>query len=128
MVRWKPWLLHMRNLSDQISGLQSFKVLLDAINDPETESADKLGILREFLETTRPREEVEHEVTYLPDVMETWSLAAQMGNDNVMSAVPVVLALLLKILSSNLELKACALGIGRTLLHRRQQELIARNL
>ena len=114
--------------SDPAVGIQSFKVLLDAINDPETESADHLVVLKEFLETSRPREEVENEVTYLPDVMETWGLAARMGNDNILSAVPVVLALLLKILSPILEMKACALGIGRTLLHKRQQELIARNL
>ena len=103
-------------------------MLLDAINDPETESADHLVLLKDFLNDSRPREEIENEVTYLPDIMETWSLAAQMGNDNLLSAVPVALALLLKIISSILELKPSALGIGRTLLYKRQQELIARNL
>lgn len=64
----------------------------------------------------------------LPDVMETWSYAAHSNNENVMSAVPVVLALLLKFMSQRLELTAHGLNLGRTLLQRRQQELLARNL
>lgn len=60
--------------------------------------------------------------------METWSYAAHCNNDNLMSAVPVVLALLLKFMSQRLELTALALGLGRTLLQKRQQELLARNL
>lgn len=65
---------------------------------------------------------------YLPDIMETWSLAGQANNDNVLSAVPVVLALLLKHLSQSLEQVPYGLGICRTLLQKRQQELISRNL
>lgn len=60
--------------------------------------------------------------------METWSYAAHSNNDNIMSAVPVVLALLLKFMSQRLELTAHGLSLGRTLLQKRQQELLARNL
>jgi nucleolar pre-ribosomal-associated protein 1 len=51
-----------------------------------------------------------------------------MNHDNVLSAVPVVLALLLRILSRSLDQVPYGLGICRTLLLKRQQELISRNL
>lgn len=60
--------------------------------------------------------------------METWSYAAHNNNDNIMSAVPVALALLLKFMSQRLELTAHGLSLGRTLLQKRQQELLARNM
>lgn len=60
--------------------------------------------------------------------METWSYAGQTNSDNILSAVPVVLALLLRILSQSLDQVPYGLGICRTLLQKRQQELISRNL
>ena len=60
--------------------------------------------------------------------METWSYSGQTNNDNILSAVPVVVALLLRILSQTLDQVPYGLGICRTLLQKRQQELIARNL
>lgn len=60
--------------------------------------------------------------------METWSQAGQTNSDNILSAVPVVLALLLRILSQSLDQVPYGLGICRTLLQKRQQELISRNL
>ncbi|CAJ2513684.1 Uu.00g018030.m01.CDS01 [Anthostomella pinea] len=109
-------------------GLQSFKDLLDAILNGDDKDSDKLPIVLEFLETTKPTE-VEDEVpVYLPDIMETWSMASQMSNENVMSAVAVVLALLLKLISGNVDLASYGLGICRTLLQKRQQELLAKNL
>lgn len=60
--------------------------------------------------------------------METWIYAAHSNNENILSAVPVCLALLLKFISQRLDLTAIGLGIGRTLLQKRQQELVARNL
>lgn len=60
--------------------------------------------------------------------MDTWDFAAKMNNDNLMSAVPVVLALLIRFLSHLLDMAPICLGICRTLLRRRQLELIARNL
>ncbi|KAI1815161.1 ribosome 60S biogenesis N-terminal-domain-containing protein [Poronia punctata] len=109
-------------------GLQSFKIVLDSIINDDEKKPAHLEILLEFLESSRPRE-VEDEVPiYLPDIMETWSMASQMNNENVMSAVPVVLALLLRIISANVDLASYGLGICRTLLQKRQQELIAKNL
>ncbi|KAF3767416.1 hypothetical protein M406DRAFT_288464 [Cryphonectria parasitica EP155] len=109
-------------------GLQSFKVFLDGILTQEGANNDEqVQILRDYLESAK-RQDGDFETTYFPDIMETWSYASHSNNDNVMSAVAVTLALLLKFISQRLELAAHGLGIGRTLLHKRQQDLIARNL
>ncbi|ERS97738.1 nucleolar pre-ribosomal-associated protein 1 [Sporothrix schenckii 1099-18] len=117
-------------------GLQSFKVLLDKLNDPDHKNPDDAALLRSYLVSTRPRndnagaedDEGETDPLYLPDIMDTWEFAARMNNDNVMSSVPVVLALLIRYLSHVLDMAPICLGICRTLLRRRQLELIARNL
>ncbi|KAI8624550.1 ribosome 60S biogenesis N-terminal-domain-containing protein [Xylariaceae sp. FL1651] len=109
-------------------GLQSFKNVLDSIVNNDDKKSENMQIVLDFLDSLKPRE-VEDEVpVYLPDIMETWSMASQMSNENVMSAVPVVLALLLKIISGNIDLVSYGLGICRTLLQKRQQELLAKNL
>ncbi|KAI1210937.1 ribosome 60S biogenesis N-terminal-domain-containing protein [Annulohypoxylon truncatum] len=109
-------------------GLQSFKNLLDSIVNGEDTDSEKQQILLEFLESVKPREREDEVPVYLPDIMETWGMAVQLNNENVMSAVAVVLALLLKILSGNVDHVSYGLGICRTLLQKRQQELIAKNL
>ncbi|KAI0395894.1 ribosome 60S biogenesis N-terminal-domain-containing protein [Xylariaceae sp. FL0594] len=109
-------------------GLQSLKNVLDSIlNDDERKPAH-MDILVEFLESTKPRHAEDEVPIYLPDIMETWSMASQVNNENVMSAVPVVLALLLRVISAHMSLVPHGLGICRTLLQKRQQELIAQNL
>ncbi|CAN8103027.1 unnamed protein product [Discula destructiva] len=108
-------------------GLQSFKVFLDGLLSEQGASDDQSQILKDYLEIAK-RQDAESETTYLPDIMETWAYAAHTNNDNIMSAVVVVLALLLKFTSQRLDLTAVGLGIGRTLLQKRQQELLARNL
>ncbi|KAI1142376.1 ribosome 60S biogenesis N-terminal-domain-containing protein [Hypoxylon sp. FL0543] len=109
-------------------GLQSFKILLDSIVNNEDESSEKLQILLEFLESVKPKERDDEVPVYLPEIMETWNMAAQLNNENVMSAVAVVLALLLRSISGNIDLAPYGLGICRTLLQKRQQELLAKNL
>ncbi|KAK4126128.1 hypothetical protein N657DRAFT_592250 [Parathielavia appendiculata] len=108
-------------------GLQSFKLFLDQLLNQDSKDADRPRILRDYLQSTKPADNDENPV-YLPDIMQTWSYGTQINNENIMSAVPVVLALLLKLLSQSLESVPFGLGICRTLLQKRQQELIARNL
>lgn len=107
--------------------MQSFKVFLDKLLSEEGASEEHNQILTDYLEIAK-RQDGESETTYLPDIMETWAYAAHSNNDNIMSAVPVVLALLLKFTSQRLDLTATGLGIGRTILQKRHQELVARNL
>jgi nucleolar pre-ribosomal-associated protein 1 len=60
--------------------------------------------------------------------MQTWSFASQSNDESLLSAVPAVLALLLRTISSSLELSEYGLTLGRTILQKRQGELIARGL
>ncbi|KAI0132508.1 ribosome 60S biogenesis N-terminal-domain-containing protein [Xylariales sp. AK1849] len=110
-------------------GLQSFKDLLDGtLKQDGKEDESKLPIVTQYLDMTHPRDAEDEVPVYLPDIMDAWSMASQMGNENVMSAVAVVLALLLKFLSSHVHLVPTGLGIARTILQKRQQELLAKNL
>ncbi|KAI0018380.1 ribosome 60S biogenesis N-terminal-domain-containing protein [Xylariomycetidae sp. FL0641] len=109
-------------------GLQSFKNLLDSIINDQDPSSEKLHIVLEYLKSEKPEESDDEVPVYFPDIMENWNMASQMGNENVMSAAAVVLALLLKIISGNMDLVPYGLGICRTLLQKRQQELVAKNL
>ncbi|KAI1095801.1 ribosome 60S biogenesis N-terminal-domain-containing protein, partial [Rostrohypoxylon terebratum] len=121
-------LAFQQDLRQARHGLQSFKNILDSIANGEDKDSEKQQILHEFLESVKPRESEDEVPVYLPDIMETWGMAVQLNNENVMSAVAVVLALLLKILSGNVDHVSYGLGICRTLLQKRQQELIAKNL
>ncbi|KAI0594058.1 ribosome 60S biogenesis N-terminal-domain-containing protein [Biscogniauxia sp. FL1348] len=109
-------------------GLQSFKNLLDSIANDEADGPGKKQIVLEFLEIVKPKDQEDEVPVYLPDIMETWGMASQMNNENVMSAVPVVLALLLRMISEDVDMASYGLGICRTLLQKRQQELLAKNL
>ncbi|KAL7627474.1 hypothetical protein AAE478_001667 [Parahypoxylon ruwenzoriense] len=109
-------------------GLQSFKNLLDSIVNDEDENSEKRRILLEYLESVKPREKDDEVPVYLPDIFETWGMASQLNNEDVMSAVAVVLALLLKVISGNVDLVPYGLGICRTLVQKRQQELVSKNL
>ncbi|KAI5920194.1 ribosome 60S biogenesis N-terminal-domain-containing protein [Camillea tinctor] len=109
-------------------GLQSFKNLLDSIANDEADGPGKRQIVLEFLEIVKPKDQEDEVPVYLSDIMETWGMASTMNNENVMSAVPVVLALLLRMISEDVDLAPYGLGICRTLLQKRQQELLAKNL
>ncbi|KAI1327528.1 ribosome 60S biogenesis N-terminal-domain-containing protein [Xylariaceae sp. FL0255] len=109
-------------------GLQSFKNVLDSIVADDEKKPENLHIVLDFLNVAAPRRVDDGVPIYLPDIIDTWSMAAQTTNENLMSAVPVVLALLLKIISSSVDLVPYGLGICRTLLLKPQQDLIAKNL
>lgn len=113
--------------TNYIKGLQSFKIFLDGILSEDGAGDQHIQIIKDYLENAK-RQDGDSETTFLPDLMETWSYAAHANNENILSAVPVCLALLLKFISQRLDLTANGLGIGRTLLQKRQQELVARNL
>ncbi|KAK3192530.1 hypothetical protein K4F52_001329 [Lecanicillium sp. MT-2017a] len=108
-------------------GLQSFKNLLDEIIANDADRDRKLAIVRAYLQASQPRETGEDAV-FLNDIMEMWSFASQVNDDGVMSAVVVVLALLLQVVSDSLELVSHGLGVCQTLLQERQLKSISRNL
>lgn len=65
---------------------------------------------------------------YLEGLIKIWSFAATSNDDGLLSAVAAVLGLLLKTLSTDLEMSGYGLLLGRTLLLKSQQELLARGL
>lgn len=82
-------------------------------------------ILRDFLDAQRPSSADE---PCLPNLLQTWSFAAQTNNDSLLSSVSSIFALLLKTISSLIDLRAHGLLLGRTLLQQTQLKLIARGL
>ena len=60
--------------------------------------------------------------------MSTWSFAAQSNNDSVLSAVPAVLALFLRTISTQIQFRDLGLSLCRTLLERQQLRLFERGL
>ncbi|CZR63316.1 probable URB1 Nucleolar protein required for the normal accumulation of 25S and 5.8S rRNAs [Phialocephala subalpina] len=109
-------------------GIQTFKTFLDSFADTENDKATRISILKEYLESQKPADDSDKDAIYLTDLMQTWSFAAQSNDESLLSAVPAVLALLLRTISSALELSEYGLRLGRTVLQKRQEELISRNL
>ncbi|TAQ86965.1 hypothetical protein B7494_g4722 [Chlorociboria aeruginascens] len=109
-------------------GMQSLKIFLDAFAAAETDNASRISILKEYLSSQLPADKDDKGLPYLSDIMQTWSLAAQSNTEALLSAVPAALALLLKTISTILDFSEFGLRLGRTLLQKPQQELIARGL
>jgi nucleolar pre-ribosomal-associated protein 1 len=101
---------------------------LDSFTNTENENAGRISILKDFLDAQKSAEEDDKNDVYLSELMKTWSFAAQSNDDSLLSAVPAVLALLLKTISTILEFSEYGLRLGRTLLQKTQQELISRGL
>ncbi|PHH71052.1 hypothetical protein CDD82_6768 [Ophiocordyceps australis] len=104
-------------------------LLLDGI-DASTDNSgkEKLVILQQYLEAAVPSSLQDNHGVALSDVMETWVFAVQIGDEGIMSSVAVVLALLLRIVSTRLHLVPHGLAICKTLLQQRQLECLAKNL
>lgn len=111
-----------------ISGIQTLKKFLDSFSNPDEDNTNRISILREFFESQNSTYDEEKAEMFLPDVMQTWSFASQSNDDSLLSAVPAVLALLFRTLSTILEFTEYGMKLGRTLLLKRQQELMARGL
>ncbi|RDL39993.1 Uncharacterized protein BP5553_04333 [Venustampulla echinocandica] len=109
-------------------GIQSFKNFLDGFANPDKDIGRATAILKDYLDSHKPEDENDKTAAYLPDLMQTWSYAAQSNDESLLSAVPAVLALLLKTLSNVLEFSEHGLRLCRTMLQRSQLELISRGL
>jgi nucleolar pre-ribosomal-associated protein 1 len=104
------------------------KVFLNDPSTPETDNSARISILKDYLESQKPSNEDDKTAVFLPDIMQAWSFASQSSDDSLLSSVPAVLALLVRTLSNTLELSPYGLKLGRTLLLKRQTELMARGL
>lgn len=81
----------------------------------------------EYLQSTVPLEEDEASNS-LSDVIQTWSFAAQSNHDGLLSAVPAVLALLLKTISGLIDFRRYGVHLCRALLRKEQIRLFDRGL
>lgn len=81
----------------------------------------------EYLQSTVPQEEDEASNS-LSDVIQTWSFAAQSNHDGLLSAVPAVLALLLKTISGLIDFRRYGVHLCRALLRKEQIRLFDRGL
>lgn len=84
-------------------------------------------ILKDYLESQRLSSYNETN-EFLPEIMQTWRLASQSNNENLLSSIPAVLALLLRVISNSLDLLHYGIRLGKTLLQKSQQDLIKRGL
>ncbi|KIN00170.1 hypothetical protein OIDMADRAFT_164368 [Oidiodendron maius Zn] len=107
--------------------IKSFKAFLDSFG-LDIGRAEKLSILKGFLQIQKSSDDKDKDAVFLADVMQIWSFASQSNNETLLSAVPAVLALLLRTISHELELLDYGLRLGRTLLQKPYQELVARGL
>ena len=114
-------------IANKTPGIQSFKTFLGAIVYGEDfgDQKRKQEILLTYLQSQKPRED-DHTSNYLPDLIQTWSFAAQSNNDSLLSAVPAVLALLLKSISGLIDFRDYGILLCKTLLRRDQLKLFDR--
>ena len=84
-------------------------------------------MLLSFLKSELPSSDDTTSV-YLKDLIQTWSYAAQSNNDGLLSALPAVLALLLKAISNLIDFRECGVHLCETLLRKDQMKLFDRGL
>ena len=86
-----------------------------------------MRILEGYLDIVKPTSE-EPDAVHLPEIMEMWSFAAHTGNEDLLSEVVAVLALVLHATTLSLSLLPYGRNICETLLQERQLKLAAKNL
>ncbi|MCJ1435584.1 hypothetical protein MMC27_004958 [Xylographa pallens] len=109
--------------------IQTFKGFLDSIlyGDESVNRPANLSILLEYLRSTLPGAGATSSVP-LADIIQTWSFAAQTNHDGLLSAVPAVLALLLKTISTSIDFRECGVQLCHALLQKEQIRLFDRGL
>ncbi|MCJ1405313.1 hypothetical protein MMC11_008540 [Xylographa trunciseda] len=109
--------------------IQTFKGFLDSImyEDDSSGRSERLSILFDYLQSTLPRAGEASSIP-LADIIQTWSFAAQSNHEGLLSAVPAVLALLLKAISSSIDFRECGVQLCQALLGKEQIRLFDRGL
>ena len=113
-----------------ILGIQSFKALLDAIlySTDDSEKPRQQAILREYLELQKLKDSADSAAVFLPDLIQTWAYATETNFEQLLSAITAVLALLLKVLSRELEFREPGISLCKTILQQSQVKLFSRSL
>ena len=102
---------------------------MDAIayGKDESDRLQKQAILLEFMKSEKPKTDDEAAV-YLSNLIQIWRYAVTANIDSLISAVPAVLALLLKTISSLIDFRDYGIELSRTLLQNDQITLLDRGL
>ncbi|OQO05681.1 hypothetical protein B0A48_09774 [Cryoendolithus antarcticus] len=107
-------------------GIASFKVFLESIlyHHEINYRGRQLSILREYLDTVKP----DGNRPFLAQLWDAWSFANQNNNDYLASSLCAIFTLLLKTLSSLLDLREHGSLLCRTILKHDQLRLVKRCL
>ncbi|KAF1816835.1 hypothetical protein P152DRAFT_510189 [Eremomyces bilateralis CBS 781.70] len=111
-------------------GIRTFKGFLDSIlyGDPDGASP-KRAVLKEYLEQLRNvQPETADEVDFAKDLCKMWSFASSTDNEALYAAVTAVLALLMKTISTDVDLTQYGDLLGKSLLHATYAKLFSRGL
>jgi nucleolar pre-ribosomal-associated protein 1 len=90
-----------------------------------TNRANKFRILKRYCDD---QSSGDNHARCLSDLISTWSFAAQSNNDSLLSAVPAVLALFVRTISTQIEFREFGLSLCRLLLEKDQLRLFDRGL
>lgn len=106
------------------AAIRSFKAFLETTlySENKKEKERNVEILKSYLASQASDEES------LPHLLQAWSFASQNNNDGLVSAVSSLLALLLRVVSTRIELRSVGFQLCTTLLAAPQLKLISRSL
>jgi nucleolar pre-ribosomal-associated protein 1 len=112
------------------SGLQKFKAFLESILYPKDDqiSLQHVQILTEYLQSQKPQNRDDEDGKHVQHIIQTWHFAAETKDDSLFSSTTAVLALLVRIISTRLDLRDDGLALCRTILHNDQVMLLSRGL
>ncbi|KAI9652289.1 MAG: hypothetical protein M1831_007075 [Alyxoria varia] len=108
------------------AGIRSFKQFLDSIlyAKEKSETLSQLEILKDCIASQKPKEDGS---LFFPSLMQGWDYAAhQTPNiESLMSAIPAVLALLFRTISTQIEFREDGLLLSKTILQQSNLKLIS---
>ncbi|GIK00006.1 hypothetical protein Aspvir_004019 [Aspergillus viridinutans] len=123
-------LTFQQNVAECKHGIRQFKDFLTSIGqtDNEGEKAKKFRVLKAYCDTQISRNGAEDEAICFPDIIQTWSFADSSNNESLLTVVPSVLALFLKTISTQLDLRDFGLALCKHLMQKDQLRLFNRGL
>ncbi|KAL8840707.1 MAG: hypothetical protein Q9170_001225 [Blastenia crenularia] len=109
--------------------IEAFKVFLESIAHSQDIAlqTSRRHLLLEYLQF-RPMSQAEGASAHVSDLVKNWSFAAQSNNESLSTAVPAVLALLLKTISHHVDFRDVGANICQLLLQDDQLRLFERGL
>ena len=112
-------------------GLNVFKKFLQSIDqaEKENEKAQKLRVLKAYCDKqTSPGKEENDEAICFPDLLQLWHFGDNDNHDVLLTNVPSVLAIFLKTISGQLELRDFGVALCKYLLSKDQLQLFNRGM